>query len=166
MQQDPLHISELLEPSIRSLGYELVGVEYRSGGPGGALLRVYIDSKQGITVDDCEQVSRQVAALLDVEDPMPGNYSLEVSSPGLDRKLVKPAHFDRFAGCEVKVRLRRMIDQRRRLHGTLLAREGSRVSIRVDGDTVTVPMEEIDVARLVPDLKAQAPGKRSGGAVS
>ena len=84
----------------------------------------------------------------------------------LDRKLVKPTHFDRFTGCEVKVRLKRLVNQRRRLRGTLVGREGGTVSIRVDGDTVTVPMAEIDVARLVPDLTANAPGKTSGGAVS
>lgn len=163
--ETPEKIRRLVEPAIEGMGFELAELECRLGH-GSGLLRLFIDKHDGITVEDCEQVSRQVAAMLDVEDPIPGDYHLEVSSPGLDRKLVKPAHFDRFAGCEVKVRLRRMIDQRRRLRGTLLAREGSKVSIRVDGDTVTVPMDEIEVARLVPDLKAQAPGKRPGGAVS
>ena len=158
-------IRQLVEPTVEGMGYELAELECRLGH-GRGLLRLFIDREDGITLEDCEQVSRQVAAMLDVEDPIPGDYNLEVSSPGLDRKLVKPAHFDRFAGCEVKVRLRRLVDQRRRLRGTLLARDGSRVSIHMDGDTVTVPMEEIEVARLVPDLKANTPGKRSGGAVS
>jgi ribosome maturation factor RimP len=143
-------IEKLVEPAVEAMGYELAELEWRLG-PGRGLLRLFIDKDDGITLDDCEQVSRQVAAMLDVEDPIPGDYVLEVSSPGLDRKLVKPAHYDRFAGCEVKVKLRRMIDQRRRLRGTLLAREGANVLLRVDGDTVTLPMAEIDVARLVPD---------------
>lgn len=158
-------IRRLVEPAIESMGYELAELECRLGH-GRGLLRLFIDKADGITLDDCEQVSRQVAAMLDVEDPIPGDYNLEVSSPGLDRKLVKPEHFDRFTGCEVKMRLRRLVDQRRRLRGTLLAREGSNIQIRVDGNTVTVPMEEIDVARLVPDLTANTPAKGPGGAVS
>lgn len=165
MADTPEQVRRLVEPAIEGMGYELAELECRLGH-GRGLLRLFIDKDDGITLEDCEQVSRQVAALLDVEDPIPGDYNLEVSSPGLDRRLVKPAHFDRFAGCEVKVRLRRMIDQRRRLSGKLLARDGSNVLIQVDGDTVSVQMDEIDVARLVPDLKAQAPGRRPGGAVS
>ena len=158
-------IRRLLEPAVEGMGYELAEFECRLGH-GKGLLRLFIDKEAGITLEDCEQVSRQVAALLDVEDPIPGDYNLEVSSPGLDRKLVKPAHFDRFTGCEVKVRLKRLVNQRRRLRGTLLGRKDDTVRIRVDGDTVTVPMAEIDVARLVPDLTTSAPGKGSGGAVS
>jgi ribosome maturation factor RimP len=158
-------IRRLIEPTVEGMGYELAELECRLGH-GKGLLRLFIDKADGITLEDCEQVSRQVAALLDVEDPIPGDYNLEVSSPGLDRKLVKPEHFDRFAGCEVKVRLRRLLEQRRRLRGTLLERDGTNVTIRVDGDTVTVPMEEIEVARLIPDLTANAPAKQSGGAVS
>ena len=165
MTQTQEQIRQLVEPAIEGMGYELAELECRLGH-GKGLLRLFIDKADGITLDDCEQVSRQVAAMLDVEDPIPGDYNLEVSSPGLDRKLVKPEHFDRFAGCEVKVRLRRLVDQRRRLRGTLLAREGTSIQIRVDGDEVTVPMEEIEVARLVPDLTASTPAKGSGGAVS
>src|SRR5262245_57723288 len=98
----------LLEPAVASLGFELADLELHiSRGRG--LLRIFIDSDEGVTVDDCEAVSRQVSSVLDVADPIAGGYSLEVSSPGLDRRLVKPVHFDRFAGAEVQVKLRRLI---------------------------------------------------------
>lgn len=155
----------LLEPTVEGLGYELAELECRLGH-GRGLLRLFIDRDGGITLDDCERVSRQVAAVLDVEDPIPGDYDLEVSSPGLDRKLVKPMHFDRFAGHEVKLRLRQLLDNRRKLRGTLLGRDGQDVKIDVDGQTMTVPMEAIEVARLVPDLSASAPGRQPGGAVT
>ena len=151
MQQDPLHISELLEPSIRSLGYELVGVEYRSGGPGGALLRIYIDREQGITVDDCQSVSYQVSGVLDVADPIPGHYTLEVSSPGADRLLFKPPDYQRFAGSLVKLRLDRPLDGRRKFKGRLRGLEGENVVIEQDGANVSLPLERIEQARLVPE---------------
>ena len=100
----------LLEPTVEGLGYELAELECRLGR-GRGMLRLFIDREEGIALEDCERVSREVAAILDVEDPIPGDYDLEVSSPGLDRKLVKPLHFDRFAGCEVKVRLRQLLDK-------------------------------------------------------
>ena len=96
-------IARLLEPSISALGYELVAVELAGSGPD-RVLRVYIDHPDGITVDDCADASRQVSAVLDVEDPISGSYVLEVSSPGLDRPLVKVADFERFKGSLVKLR--------------------------------------------------------------
>ena len=103
MRQDPLQLGKMLEPGIRSMGYELVGIEYQTGGKGGGLLRVYIDSEQGISADDCQKVSYQVSGVLDVEDPIPGHYTLEVSSPGLDRLLFRAEDFDRFAGQLIKL---------------------------------------------------------------
>lgn len=158
-------VMALLEPTVESMGFELAELECRIGH-GRGMLRLFIDREGGITLEDCEQVSRQVAAVLDVEDPIPGDYDLEVSSPGLDRKLVKPVHFDRFSGCEVKIRLRRMLGDRRKFRGTLLRRDGSDLVIEVDGDAMTVPMDEIEVARLVPDLSESAPGRTPGGAVT
>jgi ribosome maturation factor RimP len=151
MQQDPLHISELLEPAVRSLGYELVGVEYRSGGQGGGLLRVYIDSEQGITVDDCQTVSYQVSGVLDVEDPIPGHYTLEVSSPGNDRLLFKPQDYERFTGSLVKVRLSLPLEGRRKFKGRLQGLEGGNVVIEQDGEPVSLPLNQIEQARLVPE---------------
>jgi len=90
-------LATLLEPTVERLGYELADLEVRPGGRNG-LVRVFIDGPDGIGLDDCEKVSLAVSALLDVEDPLPGNYNLEVSSPGLDRKLTKVEHFQRFTG--------------------------------------------------------------------
>ncbi|MEQ8206633.1 MAG: ribosome maturation factor RimP, partial [Woeseia sp.] len=90
-------LSRLLEPAIEGLGYELCDLEAKLGGRDG-VLRVFIDKPEGIVLEDCEKVSRQISAILDLEDPLPGQYALEVSSPGLDRRLSKPAHFERFLG--------------------------------------------------------------------
>lgn len=143
----------MLEPAVEALGFELVELELRVGR-GHGLVRLFIDAEDGITVDDCAKVSRQVSGLLDVEDPIPGDYSLEVSSPGLDRKLSHAADFERFAGCQVKLQLLQMIDGRRRLTGKLLRREGEAVVLNIDGQDFSVPMAAIEIARLVPDLSA------------
>lgn len=142
----------LLEPAVEALGYELVDLEANLGGRRGGVLRLYIDREEGIGLDDCEAVSRQVSGILDVEDPIKGNYSLEVSSPGLDRKLSKPAHFDRFAGEDVRGRLRQPLEGRRNFTGTLLRREGARIVVRVDGVEIGIPIEELETIRLVPVL--------------
>ena len=97
-------LQALLEPLVESMGYELVLLEF-SPHKGSAMVRLFIDAPGGITLGDCEKVSREVEGVLDVEDPIPQNYRLEVSSPGLDRPLVKPAHFERFAGQLAKVQL-------------------------------------------------------------
>ena len=152
MKQDPLQIGALLEPAVEALGYQLVGVEYRSGGPGGALLRVYIDSEGGITVEDCERVSYQVSGLLDVNDPIAGHYTLEVSSPGLDRPLFSAAHFARFAGHPARIRLARLIGNRRKLAGVLRGVRDDLVLIEVEGEVVEVPLAEVESARLVPEF--------------
>lgn len=140
---------ELLEPLVVSLGYELVDVECRVGGRDG-VLRVFIDSEQGITLDDCEQVSHQVSAWLDVEDPMPGQYRLEISSPGLDRVLRTQAHFERFVGEDVKVELVQPLEGRKRFRGRLQGLESGEVLMEVDGQPVRLPLKLIDRARLVP----------------
>ena len=139
----------LLEPTIERLGYELVDLEVRLGS-GNGLVRVFIDKPAGIDLDDCEKVSLAVSALLDVEDPVPGNYNLEVSSPGLDRKLTKPAHFQRFAGETVKVQMRFPIEGRRRFRGTLVSSDEENIVVEVDGESHSLPLKTIDTARLVP----------------
>jgi len=141
---------ELLEPAVEALGYELSDVELNLGHSRG-LIRLFIDREEGITLDDCAKVSHQVSGVLDVEDPIASDYNLEVSSPGADRKLVKPEHFDRFAGSMVKVRLKRLVDGRRRLKGQLLGRDGEQIQVRLDGKDVSVAIIEIEVARVVPD---------------
>ena len=151
MKQDPLHIGDMLEPGIRSLGYEFVGVEFQTGGKGGGLLRVYIDSEAGISADDCQKVSYQVSGVLDVEDPIPGHYTLEVSSPGLDRLLFRPEDFDRFAGQLVKLRLAYPIEGQRRFKGRLAGMRGEHVVIKDDDMEISLPFDQIEQARLVPE---------------
>ena len=143
-------IQALLEPSIERLGYELTDLEVRLSGNGG-LVRLTIDKPDGIDLDDCEKVSHAASALLDVEDPLPGNYSLEVSSPGLDRKLTKVEHFQRFAGETLKVTMRFPIEGRRRFRGTLLSSDDENIVVEVDGESHSLPLSKIDTARLVPD---------------
>jgi len=150
MRQDPLHIGDLLEPAVRALGFELVGVEYNTGGQGG-LLRVYIDSAAGITVDDCQAVSYQVSGLLDVEDPIAGHYTLEVSSPGLDRLLFRPEDFERFTGRLVKLKLAYPVEGQRRFKGRLEGLQDGNVVIEQDGERLSLPFDQIEKARLVPE---------------
>ena len=132
------------------MGYELTDLEVRLSGQGG-LLRLTIDKPDGIDLNDCEKVSQAVSALLDVEDPVPGNYNLEVSSPGLDRKLTKVEHFQRFEGETLKVTMRFPIEGRRRFRGTLVSSNDENIVVEVDGESHSLPLTMIDTARLVPD---------------
>lgn len=141
---------ELIEPVIEHMGFELVGIEHVSGGRS-QTLRVYIDSPAGITIDDCERVSRQLSALLDVEDPMRGQYMLEVSSPGTDRLLTKAEHFARFVGEKAKLKLRMPMDGQRNVSGYIRGVEDGEVELDlVDGGTIKVSLNGIEKARLVP----------------
>jgi len=142
-------LQQLLEPGVTALGYELLGIEHLAQGRH-SLLRLYIDSPDGITVEDCERVSHQVSGVLEVEDPIKGQYTLEVSSPGLDRPLFKPEHYARFVGEVVSLRLARPLGERRRFKGRLLALRDGAVVIEQDGAEVVVPLEDIDKAQLVP----------------
>jgi len=147
---------ELLEPLVGGLGYELVDVEWAAGARD-ATLRIYIDlpaadgirPARHIGVEDCEQVSREVSALLDVEDPVPGKYSLEVSSPGFDRVLRTPGHFRRFVGSQVRVELTVARDGRRRYTGQLSAVDDAGIELEVEQLPVRLRFAEITKARLV-----------------
>ena len=160
-------VTELLAPTVGSLGLELLGVEYLPS-PGGAVLRLYIDLPQGeerqVGIEDCEAVSREVSAQLDVSDPISSHYTLEVSSPGVDRPLFTAGQFTRFAGDEAKVALKLPQDGRRKLQGRILRAEGDNVVLLVDGAEIAVPLENIEKARLVPDWAAMglAPAKKPG----
>jgi ribosome maturation factor RimP len=143
-------LAKLLEPTIEGLGYELSDLEAKLGGRSG-VVRIFIDHPDGISLDDCEKVSLAVSALLDVEDPLPGQYNLEVSSPGLDRKLTKIEHFQRFAGEIVKVQMRFPIEGRKRFRGTLVSSNDESIVVEVDGEPHSLPMATIDTARLVPE---------------
>lgn len=137
----------LLEAPVAALGYELVDLDLRTGASG--LLRLFIDAPDGVTLDDCEKVSRQIGALLDVEDPIPGSYVLEVSSPGVDRRLRTAGHFRRFVNEEVKIQLVRPHDGRRRFRGRLAEVDDTGVSVLVDGRQWRLPLAEIATATLV-----------------
>ena len=152
-------ISALLAPTVASLGLELLGAEYLPS-PGGAVLRLYIDkpsvdgAEVNVGIEDCEAVSREVSAQLDVEDPITSNYTLEVSSPGIDRPLFGAAQFARFLGEQAKLSLRVPMEGRRRLQGRIASVEGDRVTIAEEKGEFTVAEANIEKARLVPDLVA------------
>ncbi len=143
-------LRKLIEPSVERLGYELSDLEVKLGGRGG-VVRVFIDHPDGVGLADCEKASLAVSALLDVEDPIPGHYDLEVSSPGWNRKLTKVEHFQRFAGETVKVQMRFPIAGRKRYRGTLKDSDEDTIVVEVDGEPHTLPIATIDTARLVPD---------------
>ena len=143
-------LRQLLEPSIGRLGYEISDLEVKLGGKSG-VVRIFIDHPDGIGLDDCEKASLAVSALLDVEDPLPGQYNLEVSSPGLDRKLTKVEHFQRFIGKTLKVHMRFPMAGRKRFRGTLVSSDDENIVVDVDGESHTLPMATIDTARLVPE---------------
>lgn len=142
---------QLLEPVIERQGYELADLELKVGSRDG-VLRIFIDKPGGVGLEDCELISRQVSALLDVEDPVPGRYSLEVSSPGLDRKLTKPVHFQRFVGEEVKVETRFPVLGRRRFRGVLQAADEKSIVVVVDREPYELQIDGIETARLVPRI--------------
>lgn len=143
-------LQNMLEPMVESLGYELVLLEY-SPSPKNAMLRLYIDTAAGITLEDCERVSKEVAGLLDVEDPIRSAYRLEVSSPGLDRPLVKPAHFQRFVEQQARVQLLAPLNGRRRFVGVIRGADAQTVKLETEEGLVELPIAEIERARLVPD---------------
>ena len=152
MTNEELHA--LLQPAIADLGLELVGIEF-SPGRGGSLLRVYVDApERPVTIDDCERASREISALLDVNDPVAGRYTLEVSSPGLDRPLFTPAQFEKFVGHAVKINVNLPLDGRRRFHGTIKGVEDDRILIEQDGVPVAIVHANIAKARLAPDYAA------------
>ena len=162
-------IAGLLSPTVESMGLELLGVEYLPA-PGGAVLRLYIDRPgadpeadgQGVGIADCEAVSREVSARLDVEDPISGTYTLEVSSPGVARPLFTLAHFQRFLGEQAKVGLKLPQEGRRRLQGRIASIDGDTIAFEVDGPPFAVPAGNIDKARLVPDWAALGYGTAKG----
>ncbi|MDJ0949633.1 MAG: ribosome maturation factor RimP [Alphaproteobacteria bacterium] len=144
-------VAELVEPMLTGMGYELVRVRMSAGG--GRTLQIMAEraDRSSMTVDDCADISRAVSALIDVEDPITGAYDLEVSSPGIDRPLVRPRDFERFAGYEAKIETRAPVDGRRRFRGRLLGLADERVRIRLaDGSgEVALAVDMIEKAKLV-----------------
>ena len=154
MAKDISVLQTLLEPTVTALGYELLGCVYLPQGRRG-LLRIYIDSAQGIQITDCEKVSRQVSAVLDVEDPITGAYTLEVSSPGLNRPLFKLAHFEKFIGSMVNIRLHIPLNNRKQFRGILQAVEGEIVIVKIDDQEFKLPFASIAKANLLVDISAK-----------
>jgi len=142
-------ISDMLQSTVAALGYELWGVEHMVQGKH-SVVRVYIDSPSGITVDDCAALSDHVSSILDVEEPITGEYTLEVSSPGMDRLLFKLVQYFGYVGETVEVRLRSAIDGRRRYKGILKGIEGEDVVIQVDDHEFLLPYGAIEKARVQP----------------
>jgi ribosome maturation factor RimP len=149
-------LRELLAPVVAGAGYQLWELEYmpRSGG---GLLRLYIDSpngssERGISLDDCELVSRVVSDTLDAADPIPSHYTLEVSSPGLDRVLRTREHFERFAGERVRLEMMQPIEGRKRFAGRLLGVGESDITLELESGRISLPIEDIHRARLAPDM--------------
>ena len=144
-------LATLLQPVVEGLGYELWELEYLPGR-GNGLLRIYIDTDAhaGITVDDCERVSRAASDVLDAADPIPGNYTLEVSSPGLERPLRTAQHFAPYAGETVFVEMVHAVDARRRFKGRLVAADAETIEVEVDGRAYRLPIAGIRKAHLAP----------------
>jgi ribosome maturation factor RimP len=142
-------LKALLQPVVEALGCELWGLQLESGGKR-KLLRIYIDREEGIGVEDCERVSRQSGAVLDVEDAISGEYVLEVSSPGMDRPLYELAQYERYIGEDVSLRLRFAYDGRRNFKGRLVGVDGDEIVLVVADTEYLFPVEGIDKANVVP----------------
>jgi len=150
-RQDKL--TQLLKPAVDGLGYELVGIEHLPMGKH-TVLRIYIDSSDGITVDDCSRVSHQVSGVLEVEEPIKGQFTLEVSSPGIDRPLFNFEQFKQFVGSKVKLKLYHSIEGKRKITGLIESIEGDDINIKdADSDmTFQLQIDDIDKANIITDL--------------
>lgn len=148
MNSSEVLITELIGTTVQALGLELWGVELLQQGRY-SLLRVYIEREEGVTIEDCEKVSRQVSALLDVEDPIAGEYTLEVSSPGMDRPLFSIEHYLKYVGSEVDLKLRRPINGRRKFKGQIIKVSGDIVGLLVEGTEYDLEHSEIEKASIV-----------------
>jgi ribosome maturation factor RimP len=146
---DTARIATLIEPSLEAMGYGLVRVAHTGGRR--PTLQIMAERRDGggMTVADCEEISRHVSALLDVQDPIAGAYTLEVSSPGIDRPLVRAEDFDRFAGYEAKIELEHGLEGRKRFRGRLLGLSGETVRVATEQGEVALPFADIHRAKLM-----------------
>lgn len=151
MSQLEQKLTDMLFAPVEALGFELLGVEFVRAGKH-STLRVYIDHPDGITVDNCADVSYQVSAVLDVEDPISTEYNLEVSSPGMDRPLFKTSHYEGCVGEVVSVRLRMPMNERRNFKGKLLSVEDGNLTVEVDGQSYVLAISNIEKGNLVPSF--------------
>ena len=161
MRVNTRELEAIIEPVVAGLGYEFVGIE-RTVARRAPLIRVYIDSASGITLRDCERVSQQVSSVMDVEDPVTGSYTLEVSSPGLDRRLFTLDLYSRFLQSTVSIETMRLVHGRRKFRGRLNAVTVKEISItEQEGEVFTLPFDLIHRARLVPQFESKKPARRS-----
>lgn len=140
-------LENLIATTVEGLGYELWGYEYRPHSENG-LLRIYIESAEGITVDDCAAVSNQISAVFDVEDPIPMAYILEVSSPGMDRMLFKPEQYTAYIGETVKIKTQYALDGRRNYKGIIQTLSETTVTLEIDKELYDIPFDAIEHSRL------------------
>ncbi len=152
MSKTEISLRDRLASLVSSMGYEFVGMELQRQSRKRSLLRIYIDSEKGITLDDCTTVSRQISAMLDVDDPIQGEYSLEISSPGLDRPLFELAHYQKQIGNRIKVRVSSTVMSRRNFVGVLLRVEGDNIHLLVEQDEITLPFSTIEKAKVIADI--------------
>lgn len=144
-------IQSMIEPAVNLLQCELWGLEFFTQGKH-SLLRIYIEKAEtGVTIDDCEAVSRQVSAILDVEDPIQGQYTLEVSSPGMDRPLFSVSQYQRFVGSNISLRLRVPLAGRRKFTGTLVSVDAEKITLSFDNESVEIIFDQIEKANIVPN---------------
>ena len=145
-------LQDILTPVIEALGYECWGIEYISQGRH-SVLRIYIDHENGILIEDCETVSRQLSAVMDVEDPISSEYTLEVSSPGMDRPLFTLPQFAAFVGEQVKIRLRSAVEERRNFQGLIRSGEDQDVVVQMGEFEYLLPIDLIEKANILPNFE-------------
>ena len=157
MRRDQTHLWDLFEPVVNGMGFDLIEIEHFPN-PKHGVLRLYIDKPEGsedaakgVVIEDCSAVSRQISALIDVEDPISGKFNLEVSSPGLDRPLRRLQDFKRFTGALVKLKTVMPMDGQRNFKGRLLEASEETVVIETDKEEISLPMSAIEKARIVPE---------------
>jgi ribosome maturation factor RimP len=158
MKRAPEHLVNLIEPVITGMGYSCVGIEYHPHRSHG-LLRIYIDSPNGVLLDDCSKVSHQLSGVLDVEDPIQENYQLEVSSPGTDRPFFYLHQFEQFIGSTVLVSLYRPIAGRKKITGIIEKVVDDIISLREADQLYEIPFEAMSKARLVPEYSFEKGGR-------
>ena len=163
-QSKTAELEQLIQPVVEAEGCELWGLEYRLGG-GRPQLVIFIESESGVGIEHCERVSRQVSALLDVEDPIKSEYTLEVSSPGIERRLFKAEHFDRCKGEWIKLQLHTAFEGQRKFKGLLKGLEADEAVLEVAGEEILFPVESIERAKVFLPANAadDKPGNKSGG---
>ncbi|MFV2003759.1 MAG: ribosome maturation factor RimP [Gammaproteobacteria bacterium] len=150
MRRDQTHLWELFEPVVSGMGFDLIEIEHFPN-PKHGVLRLYIDKESGVNVDDCSSVSRQISALIDVEDPIRGQFNLEVSSPGSDRPLRRLKDFQRFTGSLVKLKTVMPLEGQRNFKGRILQADEELLVIETDTEEISLPMNAIEKARIVPE---------------